>query len=70
MLGASKAFDRLVHPILCLELLGKGIPAENVIILRQLLSSSSGIVDYDGVRSDTFDLRAGVRQDSLLGGLL
>ena len=69
-LDVRKAFDKLVPSILCSKLLDRSVPAAEVKLLHQILTSSSGVVKYDRVFSSPFKLEAGVRQGSLLRGLL
>jgi hypothetical protein len=69
-LDASKAFDKVIPSSLCSKLLDRGVPAAEVKLLHSFLTSASGQVKFGGSRSSVFLLEAGVRQGSLLGGLL
>ena len=67
---ASKAFDKVVHPRLCQKLLDRGISPVEVSLFRKSLEQSRGRVKVDGCISRSFELAAGVRQGSLLGGTM
>ena len=54
MLDALKAFDKLVHPLLCSELLDRQVPVADAVLLRHMLSGVSGVVDFHGTRSSGF----------------
>ncbi len=70
-LQCNSFFLMLQKPgLLCLKLLRRGVPAAEVKLLHACLSSSTGVLKFNGVCSDTFQLLGGVRQGSLLGGLL
>ena len=69
-LDASKAFDKVIPGILCSKLLDRGVPAAEVRLLHSFLTAARGQVKYGGSRSSVFQLDIGVRQGSLLGGLL
>lgn len=68
---ASKAFDKVVHPKLCTQLLERGVPPGEVLLFKQSLVNSRGRVRIDrGPLSRSFGMDAGVRQGSLLGGTM
>ena len=69
-LDASKAFDKLIPSTLCSKLLDRGVPAAEVKLLFEFLTSAYGVVKFGCARSSRFKLQVGVRQGSLLGGLL
>ena len=70
LLDASRAFDKVLRALLCSQLLARGVPAAEVRLLCAMLAASTGVVRLGGVESIQFDLGAGVRQGSLLGGAL
>ena len=49
----QKAFDKLVHPLLCSELLDRQVPVADAVLLRHMLSGASGVVDFHGAAKDT-----------------
>ena len=69
-LDASKAFDKVLPGLLCSKLLDRKLPPAEVKLLHAMLSTSSGMVKFGSGLSEQFQLNAGVRQGSLLGGLL
>ena len=65
-LDASKAFDRVCHDTLFLQLIRYGIPASVVKILRFWYSEQVMYVSWNGFVSDGFYTRNGVRQGGIL----
>ena len=63
MLDASKAFDKIVHSLLCSELMERDVPSTDVrlALLFHMLCSLTA-VDYGRVRSSSFPLASVVRQ--------
>jgi hypothetical protein len=70
LVDASRAFDKVLRALLCSQLLARGVPAAEVRLLCAMLAASTGVVRLGGFESHEFDLSAGVRQGSLLGGVL
>lgn len=70
LLDASCAFDKVLQPLLGSKLLARGCPAAEVKMLCAMLAAGTGVVRFGGVISAEFKLDAGVRQGSLLGGVL
>ena len=65
-LDASKAFDRVCHDTLFLQLIRYGIPVSIVRILRFWYSEQVMYVSWNGFISDGFSTRNGVRQGGIL----
>ena len=70
LLDASRAFDKVLRARLCSQLLKRGVPAVEVRLLCAMLAASTGVVRLGGTVGREFTLSAGVRQGSLLGGVL
>ena len=65
-LDASKAFDRVCHDTLFLQLIRYGIPASVVRILRFWYSEQVMYISWNGFVSGGFYTRNGVRQGGIL----
>ena len=65
-LDASKAFDRVCHDTLFLQLINYGIPACIVRILRFWYSEQVMYISWNGFVSGGFSTRNGVRQGGIL----
>ena len=70
LLDASRAFNKVLQALLYSQLLARGIPTAEVRLLCAMLTTSTGDARLSGIDSREFDLSAGVRQGSLLGGAL
>jgi exonuclease III len=70
LLDMSKAFDRVNHTILFKKLVDKGLPTNVVRLLYIWYSNSNAFVRWGSATSQSFHLKAGVRQGGVLSPLL
>ena len=69
-LDASKAFDRINHPLLFSKLLKQGLPVYIVRILNYWYAHQFMIVKWAGICSSHFSVTNGVRQGGILSPYL
>jgi len=69
-LGASKAFDKVLHNGVFKKLLDRGIPVNFVKLLRYWYSNLQRRVKWNNVLGDIFPVLCGVRQGGVLSPIL
>jgi hypothetical protein len=70
MLDATKAFDRVEYCKLFEKLIDKALPPVVLRLLLKMYTTSQAFVNWNGVRSDLFHIRNGVRQGGILSPIL
>ena len=65
-LDVSKAFDKVNHSILFIKLMQKRIPVNIIKLLVTWYANSVSVVNWYGIISKSYTLRAGVRQGGVL----
>jgi len=69
-LDVAKAFDRINHFTLFLQLMKKSVPVNIVIMLASWYTNSTGIVNWNGALSPSYHLSAGVRQGEVISPVI
>ena len=69
-LDLSKAYDRVVHPLLFLKMLHRGTPSFLVRFLREWHKQQEVVVRWQSTLSSSFSTTNGVRQGSVLSPIL
>ena len=69
-LDLSKAFDRMCHHSLFIELMKREIPNQLLVILEKWFNESITCIHWNGCISHFFRLEAGVRQGGVLSPFL
>ena len=69
-LDVAKAFDRINHFTLFLQLMKKSVPVNIVIMLASWYTNSTGIVNWNGALSPSYHLSAGVRQGRVISPVI
>ena len=69
-LDVSKAFDKINHFVLFSKLMVSNVPINLIKLLSTWYSNSTSIVNWYGAVSESYKLRAGVRQGGVLSPVL
>ena len=69
-LDVSKAFDKVSHFALFVKLIDRSVPVNIIQVLLVWYSNSFACVNWNGLLSDFFPLKAGIRQGGTLSPVL